>query len=217
MSLHYPRMAFGPVRSSPSFLRSDFAPLFNLFDDTLKELQQSGAGQGQGQNQHFFAPKFDVKEDKDAYTLDGELPGIEQKDVSIEFTDEHTLTIKGRTERQYEEGTRPGDVIDVTHEKSSKESNGEKAHQPTVEDEGEASNKESQLTTTAPDSSKQAAKSEPKHKYWISERSIGEFTRSFSFPARVNQEGVKASLKNGILTIVVPKAAAPTSRRIQIE
>ncbi len=63
--------------------------------------------------------------------------------------------------------------------------------------------------------SKKAA--EPSFKYWVSERSVGEFERRFSFPGRVELENVKASLKNGILSVVVPKAVAQQSRRINIE
>ena len=63
--------------------------------------------------------------------------------------------------------------------------------------------------------SKKAA--EPSFKYWVSERSVGEFERRFSFPGRVELENVKASLKNGILSVVVPKVVAHQSRRINIE
>jgi HSP20 family molecular chaperone IbpA len=34
-----------------------------------------------------FSPKFDVKEAADAYELHGELLGIKQEDIKIEFTD----------------------------------------------------------------------------------------------------------------------------------
>ena len=57
----------------------------------------------------------------------------------------------------------------------------------------------------------------PKYKYWVSERSVGEFHRSFSFPGRVDTDGVKASLKNGILHVTVPKSVHKESKRIQIE
>lgn len=35
----------------------------------------------------------------------------------------------------------------------------------------------------------------PAYRYWVSERSVGEFHRSFAFPARVDREGVEANLK----------------------
>jgi HSP20 family protein len=58
-----------------------------------------------------FIPKFDVKEIAQAYELHGKLPGIEQKDVEIEFTDQQTLIIKGRTKRSYTKGTPPAGFI----------------------------------------------------------------------------------------------------------
>ncbi|KAM4067450.1 hsp20/alpha crystallin family protein [Hirsutella rhossiliensis] len=63
-----------------------------------------------------------------------------------------------------------------------------------------------------------AAAEPDKAKYWISERGIGEFSRTFSFPERVLQEGVTAQLEAGILSIHVPKANKHEkhSRRIEI-
>jgi HSP20 family molecular chaperone IbpA len=40
----------------------------------------------------------------------------------------------------------------------------------------------------------------------VSERQVGQFERTFTFLAKVDQDGVKASLNHGILSIVVPKA-----------
>jgi HSP20 family molecular chaperone IbpA len=53
--------------------------------------------------------------------------------------------------------------------------------------------------------------------YWVSERSIGEFLHNFSFPGHVDQDEVRGSFKDGILSIVVPKAKRPDVRRIAIE
>jgi len=39
----------------------------------------------------------------------------------------------------------------------------------------------------------------------LSERLVGEFHRTFAFPSPVVEEGVKASLENGVLSLVVPK------------
>ncbi|KZF24643.1 HSP20-like chaperone [Xylona heveae TC161] len=157
------------------FPGGDFAPLFRLLDDY--DVHRAAKSSGTLRS---FQPRFDVREVKDAYELHGELPGIEQKDISIEFTDPTTLVIKGRTEREYSAGTPPAGAI-------------EGGEQPQEQPQGE------------------------RYKYWVSERSVGQFHRSFSFPSRVNQDAVKASLKNGILSIVVPKAPEPTSRRIFIE
>ena len=53
-------------------------------------------------------------------------------------------------------------------------------------------------------------------KYWLTERSVGEFSRSFNFPTRVEQDLVSASFKDGILTVVVPKAKKHETRRIAV-
>jgi HSP20 family protein len=145
----------------------------------------------------FFRPKFDVKELKDSYELHGELPGLEQKDVNIEWTDSNTLTISGRTETRREEGTPP------------------KQLQARVEDEDEPEQQSTAVTKT--EKAGEVAKSEEGPKYWLSERSVGEFRRNFSFPARVDQDAVKASLKNGVLSIVVPKATGSKNKKITIE
>jgi HSP20 family molecular chaperone IbpA len=63
-----------------------------------------------------FNPKFDVKETKQAYELHGELPGIEQKDISLEWQDSNTISIKGRTEHSREEGTRLAGLVEDQNE-----------------------------------------------------------------------------------------------------
>ena len=73
------------------------------------------------------------------------------------------------------------------------------------------------ITTNNQNQEVQQASERPQSRYWVSERSVGQFSRSFAFPSRVDQDNVRASLKNGILSIVVPKASAPTTRKINIE
>jgi HSP20 family molecular chaperone IbpA len=41
--------------------------------------------------------------------------------------------------------------------------------------------------------------------------------RTFKFPGRVNQDAVKASLKNGVLSVTVPKAPAVVAKKIAIQ
>ena len=223
MSFLFPRVAIAPARCSP--IRHEVAPLFSLFDETFNELHRASRVA-----RRQFNPRFDVKETKEAYSLEGELPGIDQKNLNIEFTDEHTLTIKGRTERHTESGRR-SEAVEAEKKQSveeapvTSETNSVMSHQATVEDEEPANSSaaavESNTNATPEVTEQQPAKTEEERpaeqQYWISERQVGEFTRSFSFSQRVNQEAVKASLKNGILSVVVPKAPAPESRRINIE
>lgn len=48
------------------------------------------------------------------------------------------------------------------------------------------------------------------------ERSYGNFLRTFSLPSEVEAEGVKASFKDGVLTIEIPKAEQAKPRKIAI-
>lgn len=193
------------------FPRTEFTPLFRLLDDYDAHRNTSN-GRGRNSAIRAFQPKFDVREITDAYELQGELPGLNQQDVHIEFNDPHTLVIKGRTEREYSSGTPPNALEGgrITGEEADHHNDQTSAyHKATVEDDGEAT--ESAVATSS------GTTSGPKAKYWVTERSVGEFHRSFSFPSRVDQDSVKASLKNGILSVVVPKAKATQSRRINVE
>ena len=42
--------------------------------------------------------------------------------------------------------------------------------------------------------------------YWSNERQTGIFQRLFHFPGRIDHNNVKAKYKNGILSILIPKA-----------
>lgn len=130
---------------------------------TLHQLDNLMANRPMGTGMLAYSPRFDVRETGDKYYLDGELPGVEKKDIDIEFSDPNTLSIKGHTE----------------HSTSSEGSEGS---------------------------------------LWYSERSVGDFKRSFNFPTPVEQDHVDASLKNGVLSIVVPKSTqASTARRIDVK
>ena len=203
--------------------------MFRLLDDYSAHVANSRGGAAFGGSLRSFNPRFDVKETKEGYTLEGELPGVDQKDVTVEWTDHNTLQIKGRSEHNREEGTRPSAAVEAAPEKAQiddTESSTGSYHKATVEDEYSGTVAESSSTAdatpaTTPAAS-EAATEQPKQqtnasKFWVSERSVGEFSRTFSFPNRVDQENVKASLKNGILSIVVPKASAPETRRINVE
>jgi HSP20 family protein len=169
------------------------------------------------QTQQTFTPRFDVCEVDGAYELYGELPGVEQEEILIEFTDAQTLVIKGKTERVPTTTTAPPNI----EPESSKDAeiSSQTACSPTVEDEyDEADTPLVTLETTAtatnhaapqPQQEQQQDKQEaetPRAKFWITERKVGSFTRSFSFSQRVEQDFVTASLKNGVLHVVVPKS-----------
>jgi HSP20 family protein len=53
--------------------------------------------------------------------------------------------------------------------------------------------------------------------YYCSERSVGSFTRAFTLPEGVNADQIRADLKDGILTVNVPKAGEVQPKRITVQ
>lgn len=247
-----PRYCAPAIFSRPTFpTPHDVAPLFSLFDETFAQLERVH----RQSKQHFkrpFNPKFDVKETKEAYTVEGELPGFNAKDLSIEFLDDgHTLQIKGKTVRETRQqqlkaveaaqAEAPKAVETAPASTETKSDTGSvKSHQPTVEDDAEepgnasavaqpeeaqpeeAQPQQQEQTQAVADSAKAAEQPAAEQqqedaRQLISERYSGSFSRSFKFPSKVNQEAVRASLKDGILAITLPFARKPESRRIRIE
>jgi len=202
----------GSIHSQPE---TSFTPLFRFLED-FENYSQPSRGTRAGVKH--FQPKFDVSEHDQAYELHGELPGIEQKDVDIEFTDRQTLTVRGRTERTYTAGTPPGSLEAPKSSGAITEGGEHNSHKATVEDaDDEKAKPESQVTKSQKSTEvEKSGQQGPQPKYWVSERSVGQFSRSFSFPEPVDQDAVKASMKNGILSIVVPKAKKHESRKITI-
>ncbi len=113
----------------------------------------------------FQAPKVDVKENKDSYTLEMDLPGKTDKDVNIELNN---------------------NVLTISSEKSE-EKEDKKAEK---KDEG---------------------------KWLVKERSYHKFSRSFTLPNDVEADKVSAEVKNGVLTVSMPRKALPTPKRIAIK
>jgi len=53
--------------------------------------------------------------------------------------------------------------------------------------------------------------------YYRRERSFGSFQRSFSMPTEVSPESIKASFKDGVLKIEVPKPEEKKPKQISID
>jgi len=52
--------------------------------------------------------------------------------------------------------------------------------------------------------------------YYVRERSYGEFSRSFTLPDGIDSEHVRSAIKDGVLTVVVPKKAAAKPKKITV-
>lgn len=141
--------------------------------------------------------------------------GIEDEDAVMishhenEHGDEHSETCSQRSfqatvEDDVEESSSPAGTAAA---KGNKNSSSDKTMATTT-------NNVTANSKTAPQP--QQAPQEPKHKYWISERPYGNFTRTFAFPERLDIDNVAAGLENGVLALVVPKARKYEAKRIRV-
>ncbi len=60
-------------------------------------------------------------------------------------------------------------------------------------------------------------KEEKKEDFYYSERSYRSYSRTVELPCKVNSEKIKAGLKNGILTVTLPKAEDVKAKKITVE
>lgn len=244
-------------QSRPSF--PSFVPFLSQVDELLSELDREArraAHHQRQQRKRAFRARFDVRENKEGYEVEGELPGFEQENIHIEVTDEHTLKIAGNTERraeqpaaaqtvpELEKSTEETDIDGVTLAEAAgvaspvhSDTESHKSYQATVEDDFEDLGAETSSTVSASSEPKgkekavdepqttvqqqqqqpEAPAPQPENRDWLNERVHGSFERTFQFPERIDASGVRASLKNGVLAISVPKAPAPAVRQITIQ
>ena len=240
---------------------SDFGQLFRLLDSAAADLVPSSNHHGSRVVRRSFTPRFDVREVGSNYELQGELPGIQQQDLNIEFVDERTLLIRGKTERERTESNHdntaaaaPVDapasadatkIVEGTEQTAdnaadnaattsdaASEKSGSNYHKASVEEEDGFvdAGAEAEVETTKADATPASTETvkddaptsgekteDSGFKYWVSERSVGAFERRFAFPGRVDQDAVTASLRNGILSVVVPKVVERQARRIEVQ
>lgn len=105
-----------------------------------------------------WAPPLDVVEDKDAFTIRAEIPGMKREDIEVSIQD-GALVISG--ERQEE-----------------KVNEGSEVHRK--------------------------------------ERYYGRFSRALTLPVAVSSDKVKASYKDGVLTVTLPKAEEAKPKQITV-
>jgi len=105
-----------------------------------------------------FLPNFEVKDSKEGFVFRADLPGVAEKDLQVQLTD-NRLSISGKRE---------------------------------------------------------AEKTEQNETYYASERSYGSFTRTFTLPEGVDTDKAHAELKNGVLTIALPRRPEAQPRKVNV-
>jgi len=169
-------------------------------------------GRRQREDLPVLRQRFSEHETDTAFEIRGELPGFGKKDVSIEFTDGRTIVVRGRVEQTSTSGKPPASALEGTETPATSEDEAtvDREHQVTVQDEHEAEKAEREGTEVP------EAKPADNESYSV-KRSVREFSRTFTFSTDVNQEAVKANLKNGILTVEVPKVKKQENHRVNFD
>ncbi|EFY84138.1 hypothetical protein J3458_020563 [Metarhizium acridum] len=189
-----------------------FSPLMRFFHDMDKYSRQlthhhQRRDDGGSHGSRAFFPNFDVRELENRFELYGELPGAERNDMKIEFTGPRTLEISGTVKPCYDSSRRESannTVAKWDNTQAAGETQAQLDEEHAVEHEHQPRRKPRHRDTEDHDV-----------KYWASERSLGGFYRSFTFPKQIQQDGVTATLDSGVLAVTVPKAAeARTERRV---
>lgn len=220
-------------------------PFLSLFNDTSSQLDQLSSDLDSHLNDAFgssaqsgwqklltSSPKFDVKETEAAYILEGEIPGVAKKDINLSFSDDSTLVLKAQSELVREEGKKPENSssqptkqIEDKTEKSSGATGPENSASEMSganPDATKLGNSDTAVTTTN-QSTDVGQSASPKPTYHLTERAHSSFQRVFSFPSQIKHDEVKASLKNGVLSVTIPKLSPepakeePKGRTVTIE
>jgi len=137
-----------PFYSLQSQINNLFDDFFSGFDVTPRGLTAGGA----------FFPSVDVKESDTDVIIQAELPGVDEKDISVTLS-EDAVTIKGEKKEEREE----------------KEKN-----------------------------------------YYYMERSYGSFHRVIPLAVEAESDKAKASFKNGVLNITIPKSQKAKAKGIKV-
>lgn len=104
-------------------------------------------------------PAVDIREEKERYVLEAELPGMSEKDVDIKVNDRilSLSSVKAENQDTKKDGT-----------------------------------------------------------WLIRERGVRSFRRAFSLPRDVDTDGIQASFKDGLLTVLLPKRPEAREKSISI-
>lgn len=76
---------------------------------------------------------------------------------------------------------------------------------------------ENNVLTIAGEKHEERKEGDDKSTWHLTERRYGHFSRSFVLPRDVDQDGIRASFENGILTVVIPKSERARRRRIEVK
>jgi HSP20 family protein len=128
-----------------------------LFDELITPFENAFAGEPMRRwTWQIFTPTADIKETKESYQIEMDVPGLTEKEIEMTLENRH-LTVRGERKTPEEEG--------YTHR----------------------------------------------------ERAYGRFERVFHLPEDADGAHVQAGVRNGVLTVSVPKLETAKAKTIEIK
>jgi HSP20 family protein len=146
-------------RSSAGASREEDAIMMTLWNPFEELMNDAFFGNRRPAMPQAHTPAVDVREEKNAYLIDIELPGFKAENVDVKVDNR---------------------VLIVTAERKSETDEGRKG-------------------------------------YHRVERRFGKFQRSFTLPESVDAEHIEAGLRDGVLSVTVPKRETAVPRRIEVK
>jgi HSP20 family protein len=182
---------FTELGSIPHSFTQDISPIINYISTLEREFR----------NKHPFRstylPRFDLEEDSCNYYLYGDIPGASVENITVEAHEGKTLEVYGTNGKTGVAAQGDGEALHHCQKHGLPESK--------FYDEMEGQHAAASPNTTQSPASKQPHH----HRILFSERITGPFHRTFAFPSQIEEEGIKAYMDNGVLTLVVPKKSGP--------
>ncbi|PMD62095.1 HSP20-like chaperone [Hyaloscypha bicolor E] len=171
----------------------DFSPILHYIDEFDRHFSH------RHRFVNCFIPRFDLEEDAHNYYLYGDIPGAVVNDITVEAHNNHSLVIYGKTLRP---GPGPREEDEVKGQEDPEFVKVMVEDHEHGQEMGMHPHHSRHETYTAAAGSQQL---QSEHRILLSERLVGDFHRTFAFPQPVVEEGVKASMENGVLSLLVPK------------
>lgn len=163
-----------------------------------------------------FIPRFDLEEDSQLYYLYGEIPGSRVDDITIEPRDKNILVIYGTTRRnEVELGSqnKNNDILMRSPTQVASTGNNQEvelepsalldkpSRVPPHSHHHTPGGTTSYIEATSPSK----ANHRPTRKILLNERLVGDFHRTFALPTPIVEESIRATLEDGVLTVLIPK------------
>ncbi|KAJ1332601.1 hypothetical protein BSLG_008230 [Batrachochytrium salamandrivorans] len=154
-------------------------------------------------------PLMDVHETEQAYVVSAEVPGVPRNSLNCEVVHGDTLVISGKFIAGADKG-----ASEVAPDNVNVGSDNAAAGSDSITDTDHNQDRASagEIETTAEKGGKAVLDNATMH---TNERVYGSFRRSISFASRIDAAKLKATLKDGVLTVQIPKDA-DTSESVSI-